>query len=255
MGTSASNRGSGGASPLVPPWADLDNQGPGPESDSQRFRGFRTTLGRFVSGGDAGVGRSALGRFVSSGLGGSAIATRRFAPAISAGGKLSELVADLAQGGSGESVVGFDVSAFRGHETTVVIERIVDALCPTGTIDDEATRTALDEALSAVLSDRPEFDPDAMSLEMLEELLVKFTEEEIYLKVIAESGDAFDKVADPVILMDREIQLRELVRVVVDKDGRALLSETTKNFQKGTYDRVVRELFATVLRAFEDYVE
>ncbi len=255
MGTSASNSGSGGGSPLVPPWADIDNQGPGPEPDPQRFRGFRTTLGRFVSNGDSAVGRGALGRFVSSGLGGSATGTRRFAPAISAGGRLAELVADLAQGGTGEGIVGFDVSAFRGQEIGVVIERIVDALCPTGTVDDEATRVALDEALSAVLSDQPEFDPDAMSLEMLEELLVKFTEEELYLKVVAESADAFDKATDPVILMHREIQLRELIRVVVDKDGRPLLSTSIKNFQKGTFERAVRELFTTVLQVFEDYVE
>src|ERR1700731_365839 len=135
MGTSASNSGSGGGSPLVPPWADIDNEGPGPEPDPQRFRGFRTALGRFVSNGDTAAGQGALGRFVSSGLGGSAIGVRRFAPAISAGGRLSELVADLAQGRTGGSVSGFDVSAYRGEGIGVVIERIVNALCPSGTND------------------------------------------------------------------------------------------------------------------------
>lgn len=255
MGTSASNRGSGKKSPLVPPWADLDNLGPGADPDPLRFRGFRTILGKFVSSGDTRIGRRALERFVASGLGGAAVGTRRFAPSVAAAGNLSELIADLSEGGTGQDVLGFDVSALRGQDVAVVVERIVDALCPTGTVDDEATRIALNEALSGALSEQPEFDPTAVSLEMLEELIVKFTEEEIYLRVIAESADAFDKIVDPVVLMDREIQLRELIRVVVDKDGRPLLADSTKDFQKGKFEAVIRQLFNTVLRAFEDYVE
>jgi len=255
VGTSASSSGSPGGTPLVPPWADIDNQGPGPVPDPQRFRGFRTTLGRFVSGGDPHVGRSALGKFVTSGLGGAATGTRRFAPAISAGGNLAGLIADLAQGGTGEKIVGFDVSALAGHPTDTVIERIVNALCPPGTTDDEAIRAALDEALSAVLSDQPEFDPDNISVEMLEDLLIKYTEEEVYLKVVAESGDAFDKATDPVVLISREMELRELIRVVVDKEGRPELSASLKNFKQVTFQKIVRTLFSVVLRTFEDYVE
>lgn len=54
---------------------------------------------------------------------------------------------------------------------------------------------------------------------MLDELLVKYAEEEVYLKVVAESGDGFDKATDPVVLINRENELRELIRVVVDKEG------------------------------------
>lgn len=113
----------------------------------------------------------------------------------------------------------------------------------------------MDEALSAVLSDQPTFDPDVVSLEMLDELIVKFSEEEIYLKVIAESGDAFDKTNDPTVLIRREVELRELVRVVVDTEGRPILSAGLKDFKRGSFEKTVRELFAKVLRAFEEYVE
>lgn len=255
MGTSASNSGSPANSPLVPPWADLDNQGPGPDPKAQRFRGFRTTLGRFVSSGDPAMGRGALGRFVASGLGGTATGVRRLAPGIAAGGRLADLVADLAEGGTGQAVVGFDVTSLNGQEIGLAIERLVNALCPAGTTDDEAIRAALDEALSSVLSEQPEFDADLVSLEMLDELLLKYAEEEIYLTVIAESGDAFDKSTDPLILIRRENELRELIRVVVDKDGRPLVSTSLKNLGKGKFDKVVRDLFAKVLKTFEDYVE
>lgn len=255
MGTSASNSGTPSNGPLVPPWADIDDAGPGPEPEAQRFRGFRTTLGRFVGSGEPAVGRSALGRFVSSGLGGAATGVRRFGPAIVAGGRLTELVADLAQGGTGEAIVGFDVTTLRGQDTGIAIERLVGLLCPTGTTDDEAIRAALDEALSAVLSDQPQFDPDVMSMEMLEELILKYTEEEIFLKVIAESGDAFDKATDPVLLVRRENDLRELVRVVVDKDGRPLVLASLKQLERKSYQSMVRELFGVVLRAFEEYAD
>jgi hypothetical protein len=255
MGTSASNGGSPASSPLVPPWADLDNQGPGPEPEGQRFRGFRTTLGRFVSSGDPAMGRGALGRFAASGLGGTATGVRRLAPAIAAGGRLGDLVADLAEGGTGQAVVGFDVTSLDGQEIGVAIERLVNALRPAGTTDDEAIRAALDEALSSVLSDEPEFDAELISLEMLDELLLKYAEEEIYLTVIGESGDAFDKSTDPLILIRRENELRELIRVVVDKDGRQLVSASLQHLGKGKFDKVVRDLFAKVLKTFEDYVE
>ena len=255
MGTSASNSGSPSGSPLVPPWADIDNQGPGEAPEPQRFRGFRTTLGKFVSGGDPDVGRNALGRFVVSGLGGASTGARRFGPAITAGGALAGLVADLAQGGTGEAITGFNVADLAGQPTDIAIDRVVNALCPPGTTDDEAIRAALDEALSAVLGDQPEFDPDNISLEMLDELLVKYAEAEVYLKVIAESGDAFDKAADPAILINRENELRELIRVVVDKEGRPELSASLKSLKQGTFQGIVRKLFSTVLRAFEDYVE
>lgn len=196
-----------------------------------------------------------MGRFVSSGLGGAATGTRRFAPAVATAGRLTDLIADLSEGGTGESVLGFDLSALRGQDLGAVIEKIVNALCPAGTLDDEATRTAMDEALSAVLSDQPTFDPDVVSLEMLDELIVKFSEEEIYLKVIAESGDAFDKTNDPTVLIRREVELRELVRVVVDTEGRPILSAGLKDFKRGSFEKTVRELFAKVLRAFEEYVE
>ncbi|WP_321477347.1 hypothetical protein [uncultured Paludibaculum sp.] len=255
MGTSASNGGSPSGSPLVPPWADIDNQGPGEVPEPQRFRGFRTTLGKFVSGGDPAVGRNALGRFVTSGLGGASTGTRRFAPAITAGGALAGLVADIAQGGTGEAIVGFNVAELAGQPTDIAIDRIVNALCPPGTTDDEAIRAALDEALGAVLGDQPEFDPDNISLEMLDELLVKYAEEEVYLKVVAESGDAFDKATDPVVLINRENELRELIRVVVDKEGRPELSSSLQNLKQGAFEGIVRKLFSTVLRTFEDYVE
>jgi hypothetical protein len=196
-----------------------------------------------------------LGRFVSSGLGGAATGTRRFAPALAAAARLSDLIADIARGGTGDDALGFDLSALRGRDTGTVIERVVNALCPPGTIDDEATRAALDEALSAVLSDQPTFDPDAISIEMLDELIVRFSVEEIYLRVVAESGDAFDKTNDPTVLMRREIELRELVRVVVDKDGRPILSAGLKSFKKGSFEKTIQELFRSILRAFEEYVE
>jgi len=63
MGTSSSNPGPGGDSPLVPPWADLDGQGSGPEPEPQRFRQFRIKLGQFArSRGEADL-KSALGHY------------------------------------------------------------------------------------------------------------------------------------------------------------------------------------------------
>jgi hypothetical protein len=62
-----------------------------------------------------------------------------------------------------ESEVDYLNPLFGSEQVAVVIERIVDSLCQTGTIDDEATRRALDEALSAILSEQLEFSPRTLS--------------------------------------------------------------------------------------------
>ncbi|WP_444547572.1 hypothetical protein [Pseudomonas syringae] len=51
MGTSTSSKGPGGNSPFVPGWVDTEGQQV-PDAPPQRFKDFRTSLGRFVSTGD-----------------------------------------------------------------------------------------------------------------------------------------------------------------------------------------------------------
>ena len=66
MGTSASHPGSGSNSPLIPPWADPINPLPSPPALPQRFRDFRTALGRFAATGNEGNLRNALRHFAST---------------------------------------------------------------------------------------------------------------------------------------------------------------------------------------------
>lgn len=79
MGTSTSSKGPGGNSPFVPGWVDTDGQQV-PEAPPQRFKDFRTNLGRFVSTGDGDYLRSAISSYAGGATGGSGIDLPGLAP-------------------------------------------------------------------------------------------------------------------------------------------------------------------------------
>lgn len=87
MGTSTSSKGPGGNSPFVPGWVDTDGQQV-PEAPPQRFKDFRTNLGRFVSTGDGDYLRSAISSYAGGATGGSGIGPARFGSMAGAGGAL-----------------------------------------------------------------------------------------------------------------------------------------------------------------------
>jgi len=161
MGTSTPHPGSGPGTPLVPPWADPGNPEPSPPADPQRFRQFRTELGRFAASGDDRNLRAALGHFARTASGGAAAGARRTTSMMAAGAS-----AFTAFGGPGGiaaalSTAGVDLASLRGAVLNTVIEAIARAFTPDnadGAKIEEALRAALDE----VLQDVPEFDVDTL---------------------------------------------------------------------------------------------
>jgi len=151
MGTSSSSRGPGSNSPLIPPWADSDPDKPQPQPEEQRFRGFRTQLGQFVSGGgrDDAKLRSALGNYARKASGGGAVGPRRFGAMASVGGTLFDAMAAL-RDGQDPGLPGIDLGTLDGLATDVAIGMLVQALVPVNG-DAERIRVALNDALSEAL--------------------------------------------------------------------------------------------------------
>src|SRR5690348_12307905 len=124
MGTSTSSRGPGSNSPLVPPWADVDGEGPGPEPESDRFRGFRTSLGRFVGSGERSYLTKALRHYARSSTGGSTVGPRRFGAMAQAGGGLFGALNQLRTDPDKAPV---NLRGLAGRPTREAINAIVDA--------------------------------------------------------------------------------------------------------------------------------
>lgn len=253
MGTSSSGSGPGSNSPLVPPWADGDGQGPGPPPTNQRFRGFRISLGRFVSGGRQANLRHALGRYAKTATGGSSVASRRFSAMSGAGGVLYDVMSDLRRGGTGEAASGVDLSALNGLDTVIAIQEIVKALTPVNG-DSEKIREAMQVALSECLEGMEEFDPSGITDDMLVDMLLVYLRECVFQQITLDSDRAFQKTSSPERMVDAERELHELVAVVVDKHMRPLFSSNARALTRSEVERIQRQAIADVWSEWEGYI-
>lgn len=254
MGTSSSNPGPGSNTPLVPPWADTDGKGPGPKPPAQRFRQFRRDLGRFVRSGDERYLRSALRHYARDGLGGSATAARRFAPVAQSGSRLLALLSDISVGGDGVQWLGFNINELAGQNVDDVIEEIINALCPPGeNPDDEASRHGMNEALSRFLGAAGNFDPAAVSRDMIADLLMEYLCEEVFIRIVNDSGHAFNQTDDPMRTVQAENDLVEFIRSVVDVTVGPFLQNENLILGQAEFQRLLQEIIREVFAEFEGY--
>jgi hypothetical protein len=249
MGTSTSSRGPNNDSPLVPPWADLDGAGPGPRPQPNRFRGFRTSLGRFVSTGNQSHLQKALSGYATSATGGSATGPRRFGAMAKAGGSLYDVLNDLRTDPDKAPV---NLRALSGRPTQEVIAAIVDALVPENG-DADRIREALNEALSTCLEGEEEFDFNSITDEILLEVMVAYSALCVFEQIVLDSDRAFSKAKTPKQSEDAEKALLELVRAVTEKHMRPLLEGALQAMTNKKIQTVQLAAIREVWREWEGY--
>lgn len=249
MGTSTSSKGGNNRSPLVPPWADVDGSGPGPKPEENRFKSFRTHLGRFVGSGDGQQLQKALRSYAQSATGGSAVGPRRFGAIAQAGaglfGTLNQLRTDPAN-------APVTLAALTGRPTREVIDALVDALVPDNG-DADRIRSALNEALSECLIGVPAFDFASITDEVLVDLMVTYTALSIFQAVVMDSDRAFTKGSTPEAVERAEKQLMQLVEVVTDKHMQPLLKDQVAHLTTDQMQAVQLSAIREVWREWEDY--
>ena len=249
MGTSTSSKGANNRSPLVPPWADVDGTGPGPKPEENRFKSFRTHLGKFVASGDGQQLRKALHSYARSSTGGSTVGPRRFGAIAQAGaglfGTLNQLRTDPAN-----APVKF--AALAGRPTREVIDALVDALVPENG-DADRIRTALNEALSACLDGVPAFDFASITDDVLVNLMVAYTALSIFQAIVMDSDRAFTKGATPAAVERAEKDLMQLVEVITDKHMQPLLKNQVASLTTDQMQAVQLAAVKEVWKEWEDY--
>lgn len=224
MGTSSPHPGSNDRSPLVPPHADAEPNKPLPKPMHQRFRQYRTKLGHYVQSGDTADLNASLRNYARQATGGADVGPRRFGTAINTGGVLLSTLTAL---GSGQELTDLDevdaekIAKIReaiGKPLSVAIEILADALAPDGEESDKI-REALVQALSESLQnlEDEDFEPDLLDEEIFVNTILCFLAEVVFLDIVLESGEAFGKVSSPSIIEAREIEIRETIKVAVDK--------------------------------------
>lgn len=249
MGTSTSSRGPNRKSPLVPPWADIDGAGPGPAPPPNRFKGFRTSLGRFVSSGDRTYLYKALRGYSRSATGGSAVGPRRFGAMARAGGGLYDILNQLRTDAAKAPISLRDLA---GRPTQDVINAIVAALIPENG-DADRIRAALNEALSTCLEGEVAFDFNRITDEVLMELMVAYVTQCVFERIVLDSDRAFSRAKMPKQSEDAESALFELVRAVTDKHMRPLLEGQFQAMTDNQIQAIQLAAIREVWREWEAY--
>lgn len=254
MGTSRPKPDASPKSPLIPPWADQDPVPPPPPEDPlpedpvpepeadpglpadevvdgddddelaepQRYRGFRIALSRFANSSTRDDARSALGRWATKSIGGGSAGARRVARAARTGGAA---LAGLARAGAGQGpdAGALDLRTLAGQPVEVAIGAILDAFMPPGILDEVVARLAMEQALAEALGTADTFDPAAIDANAVRTAALAFIAELIFVQVAGDAGRSLTAVG-PVAAVQREADIRSLVREVVNLVGAPVLT-------------------------------
>ena len=248
MGTSASSKGPGSQSPLVPPWADANPGTLLPPPEPRRFKPFRLSLSRFVQSGNKADLYKAMGHYARTATGGRNVGARRFGSASKTGGALFGLLSDLRSGGTGEAIVNIDLSSLNGKDLDYAIQEIARVVtCVDG--DAEKTKVAVQHALSETLEGLGTFNSSVITDEMLVNIMILYVRDFVFQQIVMESGKALQGLTNGIQAIEVENAILELVSVIVEKtmspffiNGISLLTrQQVEGIQQKTIAEVMME--------------
>lgn len=213
MGTSNSNQGQKGSTPLVPSWLDDDNSNDSvkPEDrpipslgDNERFRTPRSDFTRYLnsSGRNGRNLHKAVAGYVNSSLGGSRNATSRLGAAKVSSERLLSLFNGISTRGLNSTLVEYGLGNLIGKTVNEIFIGIVDFVCPDGgSIDEGIARSSFIETL-AILDELEITDIN----EMNESQFLAFTEtyisNVIQQRLINDIGNKSIKLPDNIDIVN-----------------------------------------------------
>ena len=251
MGTSQSSSGPGGSSPLVPPWADDEPQKPLPSPPPARFKPFRQSLGRFLNSNNQSDLRSALGHYASKGTGGGGLASRRLGSVTSAGSALYGMLSSLAESKVPPDV-SIDLDSLKGQPCDIAIDTITRSLA-TNDGDAEKIRVAMNHALVEALDGIDVFDLTNITDDIIISTMINYLSEALFLQIVMDAGKAWTKAKTPTRAAIAENALRELIKVIVDKNMAPRLQKNTRSLTRQEIKTLQREVIQIVWREWEVY--
>jgi len=262
MGTSASSKGPGSGPdiPIVPPWVDDDagippgqpQQPPVEMAPAGRWKGVRTSLGKFGGGGDDRRRhlKRGLGHYSRTGMGGSGNAARRMAGTARTAGSLYQALDALANGQPLPAEFGLQPGALDGRTSEEIIDILVDAIRPIdGTQDAEAARDSAARALSEIVEEGA--DLLNLSPQQIDHVLATMVGNDVALRIELDVGKAvIDKAPSKTAGLDRLQEMKDYVREVVAVQYEAERARAGQ-VDRATVERVAREAIRQTFEVFE----
>lgn len=279
MGTSTSNRGQNGKTPLVPSWLDdndggedspLNPQNPQnpdggnqqpdnkpPQPDPKRFSAPRSNFTRYINSGGSGGGnlRRAASSYVRQSAGGSQNATMRLGSARGSAARLVRVMSGFASGGVSATARLLHLGDIFGKSAKDAFLRIMDFVCPDGGNTDEGiARSAYIEALSAM----PDWENKQIETLTPPEFLA-FTEiymaDVIQQKILNDIGNKLFSLPDNIPTVENiEAQMKDFIRNTV-KDAVTKLNVDIKSIDQTQAQGVVDSVYKTAFDIMASFGE
>lgn len=281
MGTSQSSGGPGGGVPLVPPWVpDASPPPPGPNPGDGpatpvppvapnptpqppplarpgRFTGARRNLGNFGRTGNTGDMRRGLGQYTRNGYGGAGTAARRMGGTALTAGALAGALTGVA-GGGGEVVSRspLDPTLLAGRSADEVMNAVVEAVRPVdGTLDAEASRAAILDGLSELLTRFPDADLLNLTAEQRAFAVERYTANDVFRRIELDVGKSVhEKAPTAAAAVSRLKQIRDYVKETVAASFRKL-RDAGRALTLGRVEQVIREAIRETFEVFEGFAE
>lgn len=274
MGTSQSSKGAGAGVPMVPAWVDNpppeapagEPPAPGKEAPApappaplapdRRWIGVSRSLGDYANTGDTGAMRRGFGHYVRTGYGGAGTAARRMGGTAATAGALGGALAGLAGGQPAAPGSPLDPTLLAGRSAEDIMDAVVEAVRPVdGTQDAEASRAAIRDALSELLTRFPEADLLNLTPEEREFTIERFTAHDVFRRFDLDVGQTIREKAPSVATgLSRLKQAREYVKETVAAAFRNFRS-AGYTLTAGRIAAVVRAALRETFEVFEGYAE
>jgi len=276
MGTSQSSAGPGANVSLVPPWAEpapvpADPTAPegtpegGPETPpdttpppaakpdptapDRRFVAARRNLGSFASSGDTARLRRGVGHYVRTGYGGSGNMSRRLGSTSTTARSLSRALDPT------NTDSGLDRTLLSGKSADEIMDAVVEAARPNdGTLDAEASREAIRNALSDLLGEFTNADLLDLTDAQREFVIERFASHDVYRRFALDVGKHLVANAPSATLgLARLKQARNYIRQTIAESFRGL-REAGQRMTKANVRTTVANALADSLAVFEGYL-
>ena len=220
-----------------------------------RFGPSRISFGRYARSGSSDDMRRGLGYYVSKGLGGAGTAARRFGGTASTAGGLYGALSSAAAGQAAAPGSPFDPALLAGRSAGEVMDALVEAVRPTdGTQDAEASRIAIRNALSELLTQFPDADLLELSEGQRIFAIERYVAFDVYNRFRLDVGKTLqDKAQTISAAMTRFKEVRDYIKESVSAAMRQVRAAgQTMNARRIIH--LVSQALRDTFRVFEDYV-
>jgi len=228
---------------------------PPPIAPKGRFRGARLHLGNFAHGGNGREMRRGLRDYVRSGYGGRATAVRRFGGTVATADALHGALSAVAAGRPAAPGSALDPALLAGRSAREVMDAVVEAVRPPdGTQDAEASRAAIRDALSELLTMFPNADLLNLTDDQRAAVIERFVALDVFRRTALDVGKTIqDKAPTATVGAGRLKEVKEYIKQTVAAAFRKLRNAGNR-ITAGRVAEVVRDALAETFQVFEAYV-